>query len=201
VRPDGFNFKECVFISNEKHLQLRNGTLQRDDLIITTRGTIGNVALYDAIVPYNVVRINSGMLILRKKSIDFVGKYFKFLIMSSLFKDQINTKITGTAQPQLPAGILKTFVIPFPSIEEQQEIVQRVEALLAQADALEAQYESLKAKIEKLPQALLAKAFRGALVPQDPTDEPASVLLQKIKAEAAKGGKKKEKNGQIKLAF
>ncbi|AEI49708.1 type I restriction-modification system subunit S [Runella slithyformis] len=88
-----------------------------------------------------------------------------------------------------------------PSTEEQQEIVKRVDALFAQADALEAQYESLKAKIEKLPQALLAKAFRGELVPQDPTDEPASVLLQKIKAEAAKGGKKKEKNGQIELAF
>ncbi|WP_428668605.1 hypothetical protein [Runella sp.] len=68
-----------------------------------------------------------------------------------------------------------------------------METLFAQADALEAQYESLKAKIEKLPQALLGKAFRGELVPQDPTNEPASVLLQKIKAETAKGGKKKEK--------
>jgi len=86
-------------------------------------------------------------------------------------------------------------------LEEQQEIVQRAEALFAQADVLEAQYEPLKVKIEKVPQALLAKAFRGALVPQDPMDEPASVLLQKIKAEAAKGRKKKEKNGQIELAF
>lgn len=55
--------------------------------------------------------------------------------------------------------------------------------------------------IVKIEQALLAKAFRGELVPQDPTDEPALVLLQKIKTEAAKGGKKKEKNGQIELAF
>jgi type I restriction enzyme, S subunit len=47
----------------------------------------------------------------------------------------------------------------------------------------------------------LAKAFRGELVARDPANEPASALLQKIKAESAKGGKKKEKNGQVELVF
>lgn len=78
--------------------------------------------------------------------------------------------------------IIKSLPFPDTSLEEQQEIVRRVEALLAKAEAIEAQYLTLKAKIDRLPQALLAQAFRGELVPQDPTDEPAAVLLGKIKA-------------------
>ena len=113
----------------------------------------------------------------------------------------MNFTATSTTIAYLNKTNCNSLPINLPPLEEQQEIVKQVEALFAQADVLEAQYESLKAKIEKLPQALLAKAFRGELVPQDPTDEPASVLLEKIKAEAAKGSKKKEKNGQVELAF
>ncbi|AEI49711.1 restriction endonuclease subunit S [Runella slithyformis] len=128
-------------------------------------------------------------------------EYLYYYMLSKLFLSYANTAGERSVLPKINQNGLGIIPIPVPPLEEQKEIVKRVEALFAQADALEAQYESLKAKIEKLPQALLAKAFRGELVPQDPTDEPAAVLLQKIKAEAAKGGKKKEKNGQIELAF
>lgn len=62
------------------------------------------------------------------------------------------------------------------------EIVRRVEVLFAYADRLEARYAAARAQVERLTQALLAKAFRGELVPQDPNDEPASVLLERIRA-------------------
>ncbi len=78
---------------------------------------------------------------------------------------------------------------------EQQEIASRVESLLAKADKIEAQYNKAKAYLDKLPQALLAKAFRGELVPQDPNDEPASVLLEQIRAE--KDGKPKGKKKMV----
>ena len=68
-------------------------------------------------------------------------------------------------------------------IEEQTEIVRRVEALFAFADRLEARYTAAHAQVEKLIPATLAKAFRGELVPQDPSDEPASELLERIKAQ------------------
>ncbi|STF90451.1 EcoKI restriction-modification system protein HsdS [Escherichia coli] len=68
VRKLGFNFDAKVFISEEKDSLLRKGKLARNDLIITTRGTLGNIALYDEKIPYDNVRINSGMLILRKKT-------------------------------------------------------------------------------------------------------------------------------------
>jgi len=184
VREFGFLFDDVVFISEEKHMILRSGTLQRGDIVITTRGTLGNVAVYDEKVPYEVVRINSGMLILRKKKIPILNEFLKLYIASPYFARQLDEKRSGSAQPQLPARVLKTFLISLPPLTEQQEIVRRVKALFKTADALEARYRTAKAHVDKLAQSILAKAFRGELVPQDPSDEPASVLLARIKAGA-----------------
>ena len=72
-----------------------------------------------------------------------------------------------------------------PHRDEQDEIVRRVESLFAYADRLEARYTAARAQVERLTPTLLAKAFRGELVPQDPNDEPASVLLERIRAARA----------------
>jgi type I restriction enzyme S subunit len=80
---------------------------------------------------------------------------------------------------------LSEIEIPLPSIDEQVEIVRRVDQLFAFADQLEAKVASAKSRIDHLTQSILAKAFRGELVPQDPNDEPASVLLERIKAQRA----------------
>jgi len=83
-------------------------------------------------------------------------------------------------------GVRKELLFPYPiflpSMEEQHEIVRRVETLFACADRLEARYTTARAQVEKLTPALLSKAFRGELVPQDPNDEPASELLARIAA-------------------
>jgi type I restriction enzyme S subunit len=183
VREFGFLFNDVVFISEKKHKILRNGTLERGDVVITTRGTLGNVAVYDDKVPYDVVRINSGMLILRKKIINVLGDFVKIYIASPYFYKQLNEKRTGSAQPQIPAGILKTFIIRLPTLAEQREIVRRVEALFAYSDRTEERYKIARDQVERLTPAILAKAFRGELVPQDPNDEPASVLLERIRNE------------------
>jgi len=89
----------------------------------------------------------------------------------------------------------RDFEIPVPPLEEQQEIVRRVESLFAKADQIEASYQKLKAKIDQLPQALLAKAFRGELVAQLPTDGDARDLLEQIKLAKEgleKGGRSKK---------
>jgi len=76
--------------------------------------------------------------------------------------------------------------VSVPPMSEQQEIVRRVEALFKTADALEARYRTAKAHVDKLTQSILAKAFRGELVPQDPNDEPASALLRRIREDRSK---------------
>ncbi len=75
---------------------------------------------------------------------------------------------------------VKAVQVPLPCIAEQAEIVRRVEALFKLADRIEARYIAARAQAQRVTPLLLAKAFRGELVPQDPNDEPASVLLERI---------------------
>lgn len=89
----------------------------------------------------------------------------------------------ATTVPSLRKGDLEQIEVPLPSLAEQQEIVRRVEALFALADQIEARFQKAKAQVDKLTQSLLAKAFRGELVPQDPNDEPAEKLLERIRSE------------------
>ena len=78
---------------------------------------------------------------------------------------------------------VKAAMFNLPPLTEQQEIVRRVKSLFALADQLEARYAKAKVHVEKLTQSTLAKAFRGELVPQDPNDEPASALLERIRSD------------------
>lgn len=194
VRPSGFLLNELTFISKEKHLQLRSGKAEIGDVILTTRGTLGNVALYDKKIAtiYPIARINSGMLIIREHSSGkVIPTYLRLFIESPLFSVQLAEKQTGSAQPQIPAGILKDFDINVPTIEEQTEIVRRVEQLFSFADQLEAKIKTAQARVNHLTQSILAKAFRGELVPQDPNDEPASAPLERLKAQRAAAPKAK----------
>jgi len=75
---------------------------------------------------------------------------------------------------------IRSLCFSLPPLSEQQEIVRRVEALFKFADQIEACYQKAKAHVDKLTQSILAKAFRGELVPQDPEDEPAAALLERI---------------------
>jgi restriction modification system DNA specificity domain protein len=79
--------------------------------------------------------------------------------------------------------------VALPSLEEQSEIVRRVEKLFAFADRLEERLSQAQAAVQKLTPALLAKAFRGELVPQDPNDEPASELLKKLQESRTESAK------------
>lgn len=97
-------------------------------------------------------------------------------------------------QSTLPNDKLIQFSIPLPPLIEQHRIVAKIEELFALADEIEQSVQKGKKRTDYLEQSILAKAFRGELVPHDPNDEPASVLLQRIKAEREKT--KKSKNGR-----
>lgn len=92
---------------------------------------------------------------------------------------------SNTGVPTLGKKVFEQLPILLPCESEQTEIVRRVEQLFAFADQLEAKVASAKSRIDHLTQSILAKAFRGELVPQDPNDEPASELLARIKAQRA----------------
>lgn len=123
VTSEGFNFTENNFISEERDNLLGKGKLERGDVILTTRGTVGNVALYNEKVPYDNVRINSGMVILRTKK-GLINEYLYWVLKSNNFKKQIDSFKSGTAQPQLPISSLNNMEIVLPPIEIQQKIVK-----------------------------------------------------------------------------
>ena len=108
----------------------------------------------------------------------------------------MRVKTDGVSQSNINAKKLGKFEVPFCSSEEQKEIVRRVEALFKIADQIEERYQKARSYVDKLTQSILAKAFRGELVPQDPNDEPVSELLQRIKAGLAKN-KAKKKTGRM----
>jgi len=87
----------------------------------------------------------------------------------------------GTALHGL--GAIKSLPIPLPPLPVQIEIVRRIETAFAWIDRLAREAQSARRLIERLHQAILSKGFRGELVPQDPNDEPASVLLERNRAE------------------
>jgi type I restriction enzyme, S subunit len=99
VSKKGFDFSETIFISKEKDDLLRKGKLIRNDVVITSRGTVGNVAYYSEIIPFNDIRINSGMLILRDNENAF---FIYSLLRNNDMKKAIENFLSGSAQPQLP---------------------------------------------------------------------------------------------------
>ena len=129
---------------------------------------------------------------------DIAISYLMFFLNSPLAP--IDQFLTGMDQVKLNKNAVVKIPTPIPSIEEQTEIVRRVESLFAQADKVEAQYKAAKTRLDKLTQSILAKAFRGELVPQDPNDEPASELLKRIQAEREQQPKTKPKRARKKSA-
>lgn len=122
VTSDGFVFKENSFINKEKDSVLKNGRLQRNDVVITTRGTVGNIALYDMSVPFDTIRINSGMLIL-KSGKDILPEYLFYYLKSQAFQTQLSQFVTGSAQPQLPKSTLAKMNIFFPTNINTQKLI------------------------------------------------------------------------------
>ena len=128
-------------------------------------------------------------------------KYIYQFLQSDLFFSQLRDVSGTTTINQLTQNNFNAFLVPMPPIEEQQRIVERIEEIMPIADKYEKSQEALdklNAEIfDKLKKSVLQEAIQGKLVPQDPNDEPASVLLERIKEEKAKlfkEGKLKKKD-------
>jgi type I restriction enzyme S subunit len=164
VRPDGFNFDTTMFVTEEKDKALRKGKLQRQDVILTTRGTIGNVAIYDENVEFENIRINSGMLIFRSNTEKILPSFLFEVFRSGIMKSQMTRHVSGAAQPQLPIKTLIDFEIPVPNIlESQRKIVASVREIDAETQRLESLYQRKLAALAELKKSLLHQAFSGVL--------------------------------------
>ena len=166
--------------------------IQKNDLLITITGAnVTKSAIVESEIEEAYVSQHVGLVRLKDESI---SKFIYYAIVSpSHGRKQLLESAYGQGKPQLNLDNIKNVEITVPTNEEGFEIVRRVEQLFSLADKIEARYTKAKGQLDKLPQSLLAKAFRGELIPQDSTDEPASVLLERIEKEkAAPAGKTKK---------
>ncbi|MDE1713604.1 restriction endonuclease subunit S (plasmid) [Chromobacterium amazonense] len=176
------------FIDEAKFNELNSCAVKPGDILISLVGTIGRVLILSphcsaGIINPRLVKLSLHQLISRK--------YIALYLMSPIAQHFFAAQSHGGTMDILNLGILRELPILLPSTSEQHEIVRRVETLFAFADRLESRLAAAQGAADKLTPALLAKAFRGELVPQDPNDEPAAELLKRLAAQRAAAPKPK----------
>jgi type I restriction enzyme S subunit len=117
-----------------------------------------------------------------------------YYFLSPALVTEFEERSIGSAQVRINLGDLRQFIINLPPLAEQAEIVRRVESLFALADRIEARLATAQRLVERLTPATLSKAFRGDLVPQDPNDEPASKLLERLRTAGAEPKAQRKKS-------
>ncbi|GAB3517033.1 restriction endonuclease subunit S [Photobacterium alginatilyticum] len=149
--------------------------------------TIANTGIttYPVCFPDSLVGINSAS--------ETTNKYLDYHLRA-IKEDIRQASYAGGGQPNIKLTMVNPLPLPLPSEAEIVEIVAKVESLMARANKVEKQYLDAKARLDRLTQSILAKAFRGELVPQDSNDEPAEKLLERIVAEKELNKPKKAAN-------
>jgi type I restriction enzyme, S subunit len=172
------------FISDEANRSQSRSILEDGDLLFSIAGTIGQTALVrKEDLPANT---NQAIAIIRGTKRSLLPGFLRLQLQSGVTREQARKQERGGGMHNISLDDVRKLIVCVPSMDEQWQIVKRVEALFSYADQLERRFDKARAQVERLTSSFLAKAFRGELVPQNPNDEPASVLLERIKAEHAR---------------
>ena len=196
------NDANLLCVTEEQYNLLANGKLEKGDIVVCIRGSLGKHAKY----PFEKGAIASSLVILRALCGDeALSDYIMMWLDSPAFFSEIRKYDNGTAQPNLAAKSLEQFFVPIPPISEQKRILEKLDKLgssLLSYDAAHSKSHLLAATFpEALKKSILQEAVQGKLVPQDPTDEPAEALLERIRVEKQRlikeGKVKKDKRESV----
>lgn len=185
VVPGGTRWTDTVHLTPDKAREFSEYLLGNGDLVIAMdRPIISSgikvARLTEADVPALLLQ-RVGRFRIEDQEVH--ADYIMHFLSSRFFIAHVSGQETGTQLPHISQTDIETVLVPIPPSDEQQEIISRVEALLDRIDAVLKEVPSACDNLNRLESSILAKAFRGALVPQDPNDEPASKLLERIRAE------------------
>jgi len=185
---------EPTFVSRAIHegFLARSKVIPGDILMNIVGPPLGKVS----VVPNDRPEWNINQAVAVFRPIGSVSPAFlsKWLLTDVLTRWAVSRSKATAGQSNLTLEMCRDLPIPLCSLAEQQEIARRIQMAFAWIDRLASETTNARKLIDHLDQAILAKAFRGGLVPRDPNDEPAGVLLERIKAEQAKrapGGQRK----------
>lgn len=193
-----FNSEKETYISHEKYKSLYNNTLKENDLIFSS---FVDEDVRVCLIPQSEQTfINKADCFCLRLNPSLASPHYLALVLASKTSyEQIKEKVQGITRPRINLRTLRSLKFDIPDLKEQHEIVRRVEQLFAWADTIEKQVNNALTRVNSLTQSILAKAFRGELTAQWRAENPslisgensAAALLEKIKAErAASGGKK-----------
>lgn len=186
-----------IFITPEKAAQLVDYDALPGDILVSRSGTVGEVC----VVPEGLgdLRISTNLMRVRLVRSSMLPEFFCILFNGSPFVlQQVSELCSGSTRDFLNKKMLETILLPLPPLQEQAVIIQEVEQHLSLIEKHDLIIERALQRSTLLRQAILKRAFEGRLVPQDPNDEPASVLLERIAAErkAASAGTKTNQAGR-----
>lgn len=167
-------------VSPEKAQELSDFMLKARDVIIARRGVMGRCAVVQP--EQEGWLCGTGSIILRVRS-QILPDYLQVFLSSPTTVEALEAAAVGSTMVNLNQQILLSLQLSLPTLQEQQETIRRTKNLLAYADRIETRCSNALMQVEHITSALLSQAFRGDLVSQNPNDEPASVLLERIKSE------------------
>ena len=190
IRDHKINLYTNNFVKEDYYNNIsENRKAHKGDILYSVVGSYGIATLVNITDKFCFQR----HIALIKVNIKNITSPFLYHLMNSnnIYK-QATICSTGTAQKTVPLSGLRNFSFLLPTLPEQQRIVEEIEKRFAVADELEKAVNEGLEKADKLKQSILKKAFEGKLAPQNPNDEPASVLLERIKkSQTPTKGKKK----------
>jgi len=178
-----FKGDKQTFISKEKYEQLRRHTLLPDDVIFSSFvDEEVRVCLFPTGLDAPAInKADCFCIRLNKEACE--PKWLAMRLACRSTYETLSDAVHGATRPRINLGTLKSYSFDLPSPNEQREMVRRIEYAFGWLEQIATEHARAEHLLPKLDQAILAKAFHGELVPQDSNDEPASVLLERIKAE------------------
>ena len=170
------------YISEEEFKERQQrGISKKGDILFTTEAPLGNAALAD------MEKFSSGQRLITFQQYgskdELINYVMLMFILSDFFQQQLYVNKTGSTVAGIKAAILKTLWIPVPPYNEQLRISNTLKSAINLIDSISKNKEILSTSISNTKSKILDLAIRGKIVPQDPNDEPASVLLERIRAE------------------
>ncbi len=172
--------KELLCLTENQYNALGAGKLKKGDIVYCIRGSLGKCGIYN----FEKGAIASSLVIVRSIILNVIITNYIFLYLNSyLSESEIKKYDNGSAQPNLAAKDFMRFYLPLPPLSEQHRIVDKLNELLSFVDTIETDKTTLQDLIKQTKSKILDLAIRGKLVPQDPNDEPASVLIERVRAE------------------
>ncbi len=176
-----FNAEKEIYISQQKYRGLAKHTVEAGDIVFASFVDEEVRACVVPELPTKAIA-KADCFCIRPQENRIDRYYLAFQLVSRKSFDRLLADVHGATRPRINTKQLRQLEIRVCSLAEQKQIVRRVDQLFSVAGRIEERYFKAKAQFEKLDQSILAKAFRGELVPQDSNDEPAMELLDSIKA-------------------